>query len=110
VVFAAGADHFVTVEAPTGQTKWEVEIDPGTHPSPAISSDRVFVCGEDGYLHALGIVNGQRRWRFPRRGAMGDKFSSPIVAGDIIYVRSNSDLYTVEAKTGVKRWRYPTGT
>ena len=63
--------------------------------------------GYDSYLYALNAVDGSMFWQFRAGGYI---FSSPIVAGTVVYVGSyDGNVYALGAMTGSKIWSYQTG-
>jgi outer membrane protein assembly factor BamB len=86
--------------------------------SPAISSPmvldgRVYVCTDDGLLHAVDASNGMDVWAVHSPQG-GDTFgySSPVIANGRIYVAGlgdHGDVYALDASTGSLIWQIPTG-
>ncbi|WP_250279868.1 serine/threonine-protein kinase [Frankia sp. Cppng1_Ct_nod] len=65
------------------------------------------VWGAGRLLGSTGTQSGPRPWVFTT-GA--EVYSSPAVAGGVVYIGSNdAHLYAVDAVTGRERWRYRTG-
>jgi outer membrane protein assembly factor BamB/predicted phosphodiesterase len=81
--------------------------------SPAIVDGRVYICSNDGVLHALNAQSGKELWTtFAPPGADSFGYSSPAVAGPNIFVAGlgqNGDVYCLNAMTGHINWRVPTG-
>jgi outer membrane protein assembly factor BamB len=81
--------------------------------SPAVSGGRVYVCTNDGTLHAVNAKTGKDDWtaRAPQGGdSLGH--SSPLFADGKIFVGglgSNGDCYAFDAPTGEMLWRCSTG-
>ena len=79
--------------------------------SPAITSDRIYITGEEdstGYLFTFNL-QGKLLWKSDYGKEWVKTFpgsrSTPTVAGDLIYVCSGlGNLTCFEAKTGTKKW------
>jgi outer membrane protein assembly factor BamB len=92
--------------APAPQEWWNLVFMDPSKSSPAVAGDRVFV-GIDKNLTALDRKTGQVLWRAPT-GRKVD--STPLVAGDIVYVGSDDrNFYAFDAATGRRIWSYETG-
>ncbi len=80
--------------------------------SPALESGRVYICSNDGYLHALSTQNGGEVWkvRAPKGGgAFG--YSSPSVVAGTIYLASLGEegvVYALDSKDGSVKWQSKT--
>lgn len=129
VFVLGGWDNAVyAVEARSGNVRWKVQMGRtnggrGTlsfYYSPAIASPcvgdgRVYVCTNDGVLHALSLDTGTEVWT-TRAPAGGDTFgySSPLFHEGRIYVgglgeKGQGDCYALDAATGTLGWRCSTG-
>jgi outer membrane protein assembly factor BamB len=81
--------------------------------SPTVAEGRVYVCTNDGLLHAVDTATGKDVWAV-RAPQGGDTFgySSPLYAGGRIYLGGlgkRGDVYALNAKTGELIWRCATG-
>ncbi|HZO91807.1 MAG TPA: PQQ-binding-like beta-propeller repeat protein [Chthonomonadaceae bacterium] len=81
--------------------------------SPSIAHNRVYICSNDGVLHAVNAATGKDDWA-ARAPEGGDTFgySSPVVSGLDIYVGGlgqNGDVYCLDATNGNLRWRASIG-
>jgi outer membrane protein assembly factor BamB len=81
--------------------------------SPTVGDGRVYVCTNDGTLHAVNVQTGKDEWT--ARAPMGrDTFghSSPLYVDGKIYVGglgANGDCYAFDARDGKPLWRCATG-
>jgi outer membrane protein assembly factor BamB len=83
--------------------------------SPAVGEGRVYVCTNDGVLHAVNIKTGQDDW-IARAPSGGDTFgySSPLYADGRVYLGGlgesrRGNCYALEAATGRLVWNCRTG-
>jgi outer membrane protein assembly factor BamB len=105
----------------TGTTKWKHETEGHTlrsgefgydrrtiQSSPAIVGERVFVGARDGFLYALELATGTRRWRFDHKISWVN--SSPAVDGGMVFAASSDGQFAqaVDAATGAEKWRVTT--
>ena len=76
--------------------------------SPAVAGPLVCVGGSDGeFLECLDKETGDTDWQIPTGARV---FSSPAVAGDLLFVGSHTGaLDAVDVATGVRRWSLPLG-
>ena len=85
--------------------------------SPIVSRGVVYAASWDstplrgGHVYALDAVTGALLWRHDTYA--GQRWSSPVVSGDIVYVGTGSQplpppglssLYALDAETGALRW------
>jgi len=127
VFYLGGWDNTLyALDAGTGQIKWKAPMGRANggrgslsfYFSPAIASPtvgegRVYVCTNDGVLHAVNARTGEDDWivRAPQGGDVFG-YSSPLYADGKIYVGglgANGDCYALDAKTGKLLWRCSTG-
>jgi outer membrane protein assembly factor BamB len=101
------------LDADTGVTLWSNACGRGycrVFSSPAVANGMVyFDDAEDNSgdgVYALDAKTGKLLWFSPTNSS----FSSPAVANGVVYVGSDdSNLYALDAFTGVKLWSYATG-
>ncbi|MDE2127224.1 MAG: PQQ-binding-like beta-propeller repeat protein [Armatimonadetes bacterium] len=112
--FLGGWDNtFYALNCQTGTIAWTRHIGRLFYFSPAISSpavsgDAVYVCSDDGDLHAMNVDTGAELWTTsaPTGGdTLG--YSSPVVAGQAIVVGglgANGNVYAFNRVTGAPLW------
>jgi outer membrane protein assembly factor BamB len=127
VFYLGGWDNTLyALDAVTGTPKWKAPMGRSNsgrgnisfYYSPAIASPtvgegRVYVCTNDGILHAVNINTGIDDW-IARAPAGEDSFgySSPLYTDGKIYVGglgAHGNCYALSAKDGSLLWRCPTG-
>ena len=91
------------IERPIEQ--WKTYLGGENYASPVIGTDAVYVATKAGSVVALGLADGQERWRLD----VGDYIarSTPALAGDTLYVASGYALTAIDAESGQQRWRVP---
>ncbi len=119
---------FYALDTKTGTPKWTATIgrtkggrgNISFYYSPAIASPtlgdgKVYVCTNDGVLHAMDQATGTEVWiaRAPS-GGDGFGYSSPLYADGRIYVgglgeANRGNCYALDAKTGALIWNCATG-
>jgi outer membrane protein assembly factor BamB/3',5'-cyclic AMP phosphodiesterase CpdA len=129
VFYLGGWDNTLyALEASTGQVKWRSQMGRSDNgrgelifyfspaiASPTIAEDRLYICSNDGVLHALNAQTGQEIWtaRAPQGGdTLGH--SSPLYADGMIIVgglgeKGQGDCYAFDAESGKLLWRCSTG-
>ena len=102
----------------TGTPKWTAKMGRNFYSSPAIASPtlgsgRLYICSNDGLLHAVNLQTGKDDWTISAP-ANGDAFgyASPVCANGVVYVGGlggNGDIYALDAGKGSLKWRHATG-
>ena len=109
-VFVGSRDGFLyALEAATGRRLWRVDHQMSwINTSPAVDEGVVYAGSSDAhFLQALDAGTGRQLWRLDTDGAV---WSSPAVAGGLVYVGDGSGtLYAADRRTGQERWRYRAG-
>lgn len=93
-VYAAAAGGQVHCLDPvTGDSRWVYPAGAEVTAAPAIAGDSLYVGDAAGVLHALDSATGARRWRFSTNA--GPLESSPVVAGNTVYIAGADSLHAV---------------
>jgi len=121
--FGCSADGKVyALDAATGKERWTFFTGGPVRFAPAVWKDRLFVAGDDGFLHCLAADDGKVLWQ--RRGGPNgrtilgnDRLVShwparggPVIVDDVVYFAAGiwpSDgiyLYALDAATGKVLW------
>ena len=80
-VFAESGDgKLYALNAASGKLKWNYTTGGGSS-SPAVANNTVYITGDN--ISALDASTGALKWKYSSEGTV---FSSPIVAGNIVYV------------------------
>jgi outer membrane protein assembly factor BamB len=108
-------DHLRAFDLRNGDERWTYSQN-GSYISPAVSGERVFIraeSGDKGQLIALDLQSGKSEWQFtPKRlsssanGYFGGHLTSPVIAGDQLYVAAGKELYALDAATGEVGWEF----
>ncbi len=93
----------------TGHERWHAETDGVIHSAPAVDDDAVYVPSWDGYLYALALSDGTRRWRAPYAGGASDRDhpvhpSAPTVDDRTVYLGTSDGLHAFRKSTGEHQW------
>jgi outer membrane protein assembly factor BamB/predicted MPP superfamily phosphohydrolase len=117
--YLGGWDNtFYALDAVTGTPRWTVKLGKTFYYSPAISTPalgngRVYVCTNDGMLHALNVANGHEDWAVHApQGSDAFGYSSPVVLGLSLYIAGlgdHGDVYALDTSNGKINWQSPTG-
>jgi outer membrane protein assembly factor BamB len=110
IVTVGGRDgFFYGLDLFTGKEKWRQTHDGASWIlATAADASTVYVAsGSASIVQAADLRTGKERWRFNTHGAV---FSSPVLAGNVVYFADFSGLvYAVDRDSGMQRWRFPTG-
>lgn len=93
--------------APTERplVKWKTFVGGETYASPVVGNDTVFVATKAGSVVALGLADGNERWRTD----VGDYIarSTPALDHDTLFVTAGYALIAIDAQSGRQRWTAP---
>ena len=101
-------NEVLSVDLDAGEIRWRYAHAVRKFPfysSPAVADQAVVIGGRDKLVHALDPQTGQPLWIFAA-GARVD--SSPVVAGEYIYVGARA-LIALSLASGAEVWRFATG-
>ena len=96
------------IDLDTGAIRWRYAHAVRKFPfysSPAVADQATVIGGRDKIVHALDPQTGQPLWTFAA-GARVD--SSPVIAGDYIYIGARA-LIALVLTSGTEVWRFETG-
>lgn len=103
-----GAVHSLTGRR--GEQRWTNHDLPPMRWAPALGEDAVYALTRTGRnvrrLHALDRESGEERWRTELTASSTDHPpSGPTLAGDRVYVGSDTGVIAVAAESGEEAWR-----
>ena len=115
VYFTADDQHLYAVDEATGQERWHTYFPAGLGGMPAYSDGALFVCDGADTVYRVRPDTGDVVWELALDSTStvygaGDSPPSPVVAGDLVYVSTKSELYAINAETGSPRWIRRPGT
>lgn len=105
VVYIGNINGVNAIDAYKGTLKWKTSEVDAFISTPAVSDGMLYVGSfADDSLCAFRVSDGGLVWRF----VAGDYVnSSPVVAGDTVYVGSDDHyLYALNAATGTLKWKF----
>ncbi len=89
-VLVAASNRIIALEAERGTRRWSFKAGDLISGSPAVRDRRAYIGSTDGVVYCLNTTNGTALWRFPKEGSRGPIQSSPVLAGDVLLVRSGA--------------------
>ena len=131
-LYVGSSDHFFyALDAATGALKWKFKTGGRVTSSPAVHGGLVYFGSYDSNFYALDAATGALKWKFQTAGerrfaathlhgaepaaeTMPDPFdfylSSPVVWNGAVYFGSgDTNIYALDAATGVLKWKFKTG-
>jgi len=131
-LFVGSSDHnLYALDAATGALHWKFKTDGRITSSPAVSAGFVYFGSFDSNFYAIDAATGQLKWKFKTSGErrfaashlhgaepaaelMPDPFdfylSSPVVSdGAVFFGSGDTNIYALDAATGVLKWKFKTG-
>lgn len=95
----------LALDLATGKELWTYSV--GGDASPAMIDGAVLVGSNDGGVYALDQEHGgPPTWLFATGSGT---VTSPVVAGNSVYVAAGQTIFEIDRGTGEQRWRYPVG-
>lgn len=89
-------------------TRWRFKVEEEIRSSPALHRHTIFIGSYDNNLYALGVDNGQFKWKYATDGGIA---TSPAIAPEENLVFIGSDdfcLHAIEVRSGHISWTFPT--
>jgi len=111
VVYIGGFTGLSALDAIHGTLIWEYPILDGIgYSAAAFANGVVYVNDLDNYIDAIDATTGVLVWkRYVGCGRCTTIETSPAVAGNIVYVAGELDVFALNATTGEVVWEYPIG-
>lgn len=109
VYFTAEDNHLYAVHAETGRERWNSRFEAGVGGTPAYDDGGLFVCGYNDTVYRVSPDTDEVVWEFPLDSSStvyGAGYSppSPVVASDLVFVPTETELYAIEQDSGERRW------
>lgn len=116
---------FYALDAKTGREKWHANAGAPISATAAVEGATVFFQTDANVVLALDTATGQERWRhagsksvewhnIPTRPDFSDwdyYASSPLLLNGLVVIGcGDSNVYALDAATGVERWHFQTGS
>ena len=103
----SGYRLLTALDAATGKTVWEKQIDTQLHSAPTVDDKYVYATDVDNQIFAFKKDDGDMDWTYQAiaEPARILKTSSPVVAGDTVYAPfSSGELVALNSQTGAAQW------
>ncbi len=101
-VAPADADRVSCLDASSGRVLWEVTAGTldatGSFQMLGIHDDCLIISGEQ--VMALEATTGRKLWQFPPAGGRLAARGRGVLAGDLLYVPDETQIYVLDVKTG----------
>jgi len=91
--------------AESAAVAWQTRIGSRVRSSPVVANEAVLVASEDGFVHALGLSNGDEVWRYPSEGEPGlGAITADLTYHDgVLYVGTQEGvMHLVDVATGTE--------
>jgi outer membrane protein assembly factor BamB len=112
VLYPGSVSVLQAFDAKTGAVKWRY-FTSGFMRAAIVANGVVYTGTADGWLVALDLKTGQRRWSFqmdpehdPNLGTAVPAAGMPAVVDGVVYSATGRIVYALSAKTGEELWRY----
>lgn len=110
VVYAGADDGTVLAMTWDGQELWRVDLtthSKGTHGTPLVTDDALFIGTYDGYLHRLGRDTGETVWEQKLGGSVA---ASPLIFEGRLYIsvetaEPSGRFWVLDPATGETIWK-----
>jgi eukaryotic-like serine/threonine-protein kinase len=106
-VLVGARDGFLyAIDLTTGRERWRYNHEVSwVNASPAVDGRLVYAASSDGgFAQGVSLATGQEVWRAAR---LGISWSSPLVAGEFVYVTTGTGwVYALDRASGDRRWAW----
>ncbi len=105
VVFISQDDTIFALDPGNGQPKWRYGMRQSVVTAPAVDLSRnvIYVGDDDGWLVAVDINDGTRKWET----WVGGEISSPVIGADgTVYLTASGALAAINPENGNEFWRF----
>ena len=98
------AGSILCLNAKTGDSLWEFEIDGTVLGAVAIDDGKAYFGSRDGSLYCIDASSGEQIWEFAADSAI---VSSPaVVMGDVYFGAGDGTIYCLYADDGIEKWTF----
>ena len=102
-VAPADAERITCLDAASGRVIWEATAGmldaTGGFQMLGITENRLIISGEQ--VMALDASTGRKIWQFPPAGGRLSVLGRGVIAGHLVYVPDNTQIYILDVKTGL---------
>ena len=100
-----GGSGVVCVDARSGERQWLTPTDSAVKNSVAAGAGCCAALSVCGRLHVLDAASGRIRWQADLPGFPGRwVYTSPVIAGDAVFVGNKGGCGAFDLETGAQRW------
>jgi outer membrane protein assembly factor BamB len=92
------------LNAQSGKLQWKYSVEGGGVKALAIADNVIYFGSFSPNLHAVDLVTGQEKWRFPTKEPTDGRV--PFVHKGTVFFWSQEVFYALEPKTGKPYWQY----
>ncbi len=97
-VLVSANNLLIALDAQRGTRRWTFKAGDLITGSPAVRGRRAYIGSRDGVVYCIDATRGSAIWRFPEDGSRGPIQSSPVLAGDVLLVRSGDVQATITSR------------
>ncbi len=97
-MLASASNRLVGFDATRGTRQWSFQAGDLIVGSPAVKGRLAYVGSRDGVVYCVDTTQGKALWRFPKHSSYGPIQSSPVLAGDVLLVRSGELQVATQAQ------------
>lgn len=98
----------VALDLATGAERWRYVTPYQVRNAPAISGDTVVVALGNGEVHAVGLIDGVRRWIHDAADGLptyeSSLWAAPTIADGAVFVAVQGRMTAIDLATGQERW------
>lgn len=110
IIYAAADDGTLAAVRPDGSVVWRVDLTAhsrGSHGTPLVTTDAVYIGTYDGYLHRVERAAGDVVWQKKLGGSVA---ASPLIFEDRLYIsvetaEPSGRFYALDPDTGATIWK-----
>jgi len=104
-VLASADNRLIALDAQRGTRRWTFKAGDLITGSPAVRGRRAYIGSRDGVVYCIDTTRGSAIWRFPEDASRSPIQSSPVLAGDVLLVRSGDVQTTTPSRQTTTGWQ-----